>query len=1000
MSLRTRVIYCSLASALLLCGVLCPPVWGAQSSTPRPVNGKTFHVWKESPAPTRPYLHKFVGAHKVQEALDLAKPGDTVLVHGDCKTATGRCLYEENVIVPCGVTLRGDGSLPAIPFLDGGGKGSVVRGRDLGCPDYQITQVLKFEIQNGRTRGSGGGISFQDRRARIIENCIHENHASRGGGVAIVLTDNSLTRPTVEIEGNLIEKNIAFERGGGVSLQGNSDNPGKIKDWHATFSGNTVRENKVNSRSGVRWGGGLDAYSIRVRARRNLFEQNTIEGEDLESYGAHVGVLNHDENNPLTKAAALTLKFVVDIDPEQFLSEGNIYRSGGKTEDGNIRGGGAIAAIWNASVRLVRDWISDNHANTGGAVYVNVRSLLEVDASHIENNVAQGDGGATYVVCGSRVDVNGDNLIESNIANGRSDVTGDRLKKKGWPTLYPRGGGGLFVRNAQARFRGRNIIRKNKARGMAVDTVGFGGGLLLWQVDKALLFDELIQARAELEALVCNCLTHLSVKGDNLFHENTAENEGGGIAILLEQDNLGVTQSAGGVVLGSRSFERSEILEGTQLRGNIVTNPTADTLGAGGIYYHDSLLPGARQPGDSKWAKGQAIIRGILIEGNQGSGLKIVDAGMHLANGRLEWLSPALEVSNSLIKANSTGGIQMWSSWPRIVGNRLVSNQGEQIYIQSTTHLPVLSENDLDGANVSEVGVSVISAPADGASPRWANRLEQNNLVRHKRHAAELTLNDNSLHMERNYWGANGVVVDSGSGSPNSVSGSILTQPPLPAAVNITANAFRSIDVKIVHPTTPPLPDCRGIQRSNPPGVPEEPPRRPPPDVPTVPQQPQTTPPSATPSPLQPAPTPDRPQSVPEQTPRTQPSPSPEQQPSPTPNQPRTPNQQRPANEWSFSVPAGQIAPSTIAAENFCSRRHRFEITLQNLPFIRLVGRPTFEVSAGRVHAVAVEIDSRGLAPDEYTGVVIVRCVTCSGEVGCSQDRTVIPVRMIVKPRV
>lgn len=1006
LTMRKYLGLIALGARMCLLGGMGPAASGQQPPAQRSGGGRTLHVWKESPRPTPPYPDKLRAAHKVQDALDLAQPGDTVLVHGDCVKSDGRCLYQENLSVPCGVTLRGDGTLPAIPILDGGGQGRVITGQGARCPPDQVTTVLRFEIQNGRTSNRGAGIYFPNRLTRIIENCCHDNQAAIGGCISIHLEGNSLPRPVVVIERNLIEKNRATRSGGGVSIEGVYLNPGRIDDWHVDFNENTVRENEVKADVKVAWGGGLEVFRARVHARNNLFEGNTVLG-DVESYGGHVAVMNEDENTLFKAGWALFdrgaggwSRDVSELEPEQYFSEANIYRQGGRKGTEILRGGGAIAVTWNASVRLRGDWAYQNQANTGGAIYTNARSLLEIDNSHLERNVAHGDGGAGYIVCGSRVRLQGGNLLENNQAQGRNPVGGPR--HTGSPTLYPRGGGGLYVRNARAELRRTNVIRKNLAQGLFEKTVGTGGGLFLWQVDKALLFPGQ-GLRDQLEGVICNRTTRLTIEGNNLFEENTAQHEGGGIAILLEADDPAAFQRLAGSVLRlERSFARSYLVEGTQLRNNRAWpgDPGAHTPGAGGLYYHEHFAPevGA-QPADSQWAQGTTLIRGVLFESNQGWGIKVVDTGMHLRSpdGRMQWIQSTVELQDSLIQANSAGGLHLRRSWPRVVGNHFVGNQEKQVEIDNDLytrpHLPIFTENHLDGFRRSRVGVFATNAPGTVPSPGWSNRLESNNLIDHTESAAVLATTTNVLLMPRNWWGPNGPIPAGNNPPtpPNSVSGYILTDPPLTAPVEVPVDEFPRITVNPRHPTEPPIPPCPGIVPepgipTEPPGIPPEPPRHPPNEPPGKP--PERTPGQPMPPPGEPVPTPGHPPQ--------QPVPPPGQ-PIPTPGHP-PPEQPEPESGWSFSVPANQIVRSTLSAKNFCRRRHRFQITADDLPFLRLLEKPNFQVSPGQTHTVPVEINAAGLAPGEYRGTVVIQCQTCSKEPTCAQDRSVLPIRMTVLP--
>jgi subtilisin family serine protease len=103
--------------------------------------------------------------------------------------------------------------------------------------------------------------------------------------------------------------------------------------------------------------------------------------------------------------------------------------------------------------------------------------------------------------------------------------------------------------------------------------------------------------------------------------------------------------------------------------------------------------------------------------------------------------------------------------------------------------------------------------------------------------------------------------------------------------------------------------------------------------------------------------------------------------------------QERPATtaggefEWRFTIKANQTATSSISAQNICRQRHQFEIMTGDLPaFMRLLGEPGFPVQPHSEHSVPVQFDGTGLSPGLHEGKVIIKCLTCRAEKGCSQD--------------
>jgi subtilisin family serine protease len=102
--------------------------------------------------------------------------------------------------------------------------------------------------------------------------------------------------------------------------------------------------------------------------------------------------------------------------------------------------------------------------------------------------------------------------------------------------------------------------------------------------------------------------------------------------------------------------------------------------------------------------------------------------------------------------------------------------------------------------------------------------------------------------------------------------------------------------------------------------------------------------------------------------------------------------------EWRFTIKADRVAPSTLTAENECRRRHQLAIDVATLPpFLHLMGEATFAVEPRSQHAVPVKFDTRGLKAGEYQGLVVIKCVTCNTEPGCTQDRKLVHVYMTVR---
>ena len=171
------------------------------------------------------------GPRPIQEALDAATAGDTVLV--------GAGIYYENLVLMdqhAGVVLKSDDG-PQTTFLDGGRRGSVV----YAYYTLSTTVIEGFTIRGGRNAASreyygsytpGGGVALlQSAHPDIRNNIIRDNESTRGGGIAVNYASD------VHIEGNLFLDNTATDAGGGAYVSPPSYGTGPFI-LRCTFAGN------------------------------------------------------------------------------------------------------------------------------------------------------------------------------------------------------------------------------------------------------------------------------------------------------------------------------------------------------------------------------------------------------------------------------------------------------------------------------------------------------------------------------------------------------------------------------------------------------------------------------------------------------------------------------------------------------------------------------------------------------------------------------------------
>ena len=136
-------------------------------------------------------------AATIQQAIDAAAPGDTVLVapgtYVENLTFLGKAITVVSEGGPAVTVIDGNWSGPVVAFTSGEPRGAVLRG---------------FTVQRGATSFSGGGVLIQNSSPTIADNWIVGNGACSGAGVY-----SSFGSPL--IQGNRIARNFLYGCTGG-----------------------------------------------------------------------------------------------------------------------------------------------------------------------------------------------------------------------------------------------------------------------------------------------------------------------------------------------------------------------------------------------------------------------------------------------------------------------------------------------------------------------------------------------------------------------------------------------------------------------------------------------------------------------------------------------------------------------------------------------------------------------------------------------------------------
>jgi hypothetical protein len=164
----------------------------------------TRYVWQGSPGPAPPYTSWASAAHVIQEAVDAAQTGDTVLVAGGVYATGGRAvgtnLLVNRVAIDRAITVQSLMGPEVTSILGNGPTGS----NAVRCVYLTNGAVLAgFTLTNGATQTSGdtytsesGGGAWCESLSAVVSNCVLTGNLAYdygGGAYNGTLNDCTLT---------------------------------------------------------------------------------------------------------------------------------------------------------------------------------------------------------------------------------------------------------------------------------------------------------------------------------------------------------------------------------------------------------------------------------------------------------------------------------------------------------------------------------------------------------------------------------------------------------------------------------------------------------------------------------------------------------------------------------------------------------------------------------------------------------------------------------------
>ena len=325
----------------------------------------------------------------IQEAVDAAHDGDTILVLDGTYTGSG------NVSVSFrgkAVTVRSLGG-PGTCVVDGGGS---ARGFYFGTGETNSSVLEGFTIRNGSTAGSGGAIYCTGASPVIRSNVLTGNSASSGGAIGCANDAAPL------IIGNTISGNSAASLAGGIYCNAAP----------ARISGNVISGNTAARGAG-----------IYCRVKAATISHNTITGNTATGGGSPCGGGIYCEST----AAAISDNVISDN--EAGMQGGGIFcgQASSPALDRNVitanhaPSGGGIACTADVSPAISNTLIAGNTGSNGSGIWAAASARPVIRGCTIADNTASASGGGLMVTSASAT-------VSSSILWGNAAPAGPQVR--------------------------------------------------------------------------------------------------------------------------------------------------------------------------------------------------------------------------------------------------------------------------------------------------------------------------------------------------------------------------------------------------------------------------------------------------------------------------------------------------------------------------------------------------------------------------------------------
>lgn len=372
----------------------------------------------------------------IQQAVDIAQPGDTVLVADGIYYEQVKVWEKFPLTIASHFILDNDSVHLYNTIIDGEKIRPAKRKSVVILHGVDSTTVIAgFTIRNGQgtmddVTGTmfGGGVMLDSSGGKIIHNIITGNNVYAGGASIVLAAGAGIgsvasTGTWVVIEENAIFNNTCCSCIGGALGAGGyvTENVRLVK--------NVIRDNICNAyHHAVAKGGGFFASGGSLVASDNKVHCNYIqsqiqaEGGGILSYAAN----NIIQNNEFTYNESISPESLGGAVAVRYATQGSYINDNLFSLNYSKTGAALGLMLGNDSVTISRNKFVQNEAETGGAVYL-LNALAQVENNVFKDNYATEKGGGMFItrwVTPITTSIPSCNLVNNTFRFNRADETG------------------------------------------------------------------------------------------------------------------------------------------------------------------------------------------------------------------------------------------------------------------------------------------------------------------------------------------------------------------------------------------------------------------------------------------------------------------------------------------------------------------------------------------------------------------------------------------------